>query len=160
MFSLSEIPKKPGVYILRDRNGEVAYVGISKDVRSRIDQHLNRRDSSISTGVSTTMLNPDFVTKVEWWIRDLFSEKDARKAAELIAFQVFEPSLRSRGKPSTAAQEKFNDPGFKAQIEEILESPPDGFHIPKNLDNLCLIVANLMKEVEDLRSRMLEKNIL
>lgn len=142
MFSLSEVPKKSGLYILRDRNNEVAYVGISKNVRSRIDQHLYRRDSSISTGVSTTMLNPDLVTKVEWWIREIFSYKASREAAELIAFEIFEPSLRSRGKPSTAAQKKLNDPGFKAQIEEILENPPDGFHIPKNLDNLCLIVAD------------------
>ena len=154
MFSLSEIPKKPGLYILRDRNGEVAYVGISKDVRSRIDQHLYRRDSSISTGVSTTMLNPDFVTKAEWWVDEIFSDKVSREAAELIAFETFEPSLRSRGKPYIAAQEKLNNPRFKVQIEEILESPPDGFHIPKNLDNLCLIVANLMKEVEELKAKV------
>ena len=154
MFSLSEIPKKPGLYILRDRNGEVAYVGISKDVRSRIDQHLYRRDSSISTGVSTTMLNPDFVTKVEWWIRDVFSDKVSREAAELIAFDIFEPSLRSRGRSSSAAKEKLNNPGFKAQVEEILGSPPDGYHIPKNLDNLCLIVEDLVKEVEDLKAKV------
>ena len=154
MFSLSEVPKQPGIYILRDRNGEVAYVGISKDVRSRIDQHLYRRDSSISTGVSTTMLNPDFVTKVEWWIRDVFSEKDVREAAELIAFGIFEPSLRSRGRTSSAAQEKLRDPGLKVQIEKILESPSDGFHIPKNLDNLCKVVVDLMKEVEDLKAKV------
>ena len=154
MFSLSEIPKKPGLYILRDRNGEVAYVGISKNVRSRIDQHLYRRDSSITTGVSTTMLNPDFVTKIEWWIRDIFSDKASREAAELIAFDIFEPSLRSRGRSSKAAQKKLNDLGFKAQIEEILGSLPDGFHIPKNLDNLCHIVASLMKEVEDLKAKV------
>ena len=154
MFSLSEIPKQPGLYILRDRNGEVAYVGISKDVRSRIDQHLNRRDSSISIGVSTTMLNPDFVTKVEWWIRDVFSEKDVREAAELIAFDIFEPSLRSRGRSSLAAQERLGEPGFKDRIKEILESPPDGYYIPKNLDNLCLIVEKLMEEVEDLKSKV------
>ena len=154
MFSLFEIPKEPGLYILRDRNGEVAYVGISKNIRSRIDQHLYRRDSSITTGVSTTMLNPDFVTKVEWWIDEIFAGKDAREASELIAFNVFNPSLRSRGRPSSAAQEKLRDPGFTEQIQEILGRSPDGFHIPKNLDNLCLIIEGLIKRIEELEEEV------
>jgi len=105
MFSLRNIPASPGIYLLRDRNGGVAYVGISNNIRSRIDQHLYKRDSSISTGVSTTSLNPDFVTKVEWWLDESFGRKEIREAAEMGAFEVFNPSLRSRGKSSGASLE-------------------------------------------------------
>jgi hypothetical protein len=142
---------------LRDRNGEVAYVGISKNIRSRIDQHPYRRDSSIATGVSTTSLNADFVTKVEWWLGPLFEEKAAREAAEVIAFGRFDPSLRSRGKLTATAKAKLEDERFRSEVTETLTRRPDGSYLPKNLDNLCNVVRQLVNEVEDLKRNLSER---
>lgn len=97
MFSLSEIPAGPGLYVLRDRNGHVAYVGISNNVRSRVDQHLYRRDSSIATGVSTTSLNPDYVTRVDWWVDPLFEDKASREAAEVSRLRCSIPRCAAEG---------------------------------------------------------------
>lgn len=46
-LSLSPIPKNPGIYAMYARNGDVAYVGLSKNLRNRIGQHMIRRDSSV-----------------------------------------------------------------------------------------------------------------
>lgn len=55
-FSTSTVPKLPGIYAMYDDTGGVAYVGTSKDLRARIEQHLTRKDSSVTTGVTILML--------------------------------------------------------------------------------------------------------
>lgn len=154
VFSLSEIPAGPGLYVLRDRNGHVAYVGISNNVRSRVDQHLYRRDSSIATGVSTTSLNPDYVTRVDWWVDPLFEDKASREAAEVVAFEVFNPALRSRGNLSAAAQQILQGGDVCARVSDVLRKPPHGAHTPRNLHNLCAIVGRLAEETEGIKERV------
>jgi DNA polymerase III epsilon subunit family exonuclease len=39
---LEGIPRKPGVYLLRDRNGQVIYVGKSKNLRERVGSYLSQ----------------------------------------------------------------------------------------------------------------------
>ena len=58
-FDICTVPNKPGIYLLEDFSGNFAYVGISKELRARLDQHFNRRDSSVTTGVAAANLNPD-----------------------------------------------------------------------------------------------------
>jgi len=57
-----------------DDTGGVAYVGTSKDLRARIEQHLTRKDSSVTTGVSAVCLVPDNVAKVGLWTHSAFSD--------------------------------------------------------------------------------------
>lgn len=40
-FSLSAIPKTAGIYAMYYRSGGVAYVGLSKNLRNRIRDHMN-----------------------------------------------------------------------------------------------------------------------
>ena len=46
-FSRSSIPKEAGIYAMYDRNREVAYVGVSKNLRNRIEDHMTYRSSSV-----------------------------------------------------------------------------------------------------------------
>lgn len=60
----SDLPNVPAVYAMyggRGRSQYVAYVGVADKLRARIEQHLARRDSSMTTGTSAAMLNPDHV---------------------------------------------------------------------------------------------------
>ncbi len=41
---LKEVPKSPGVYQFKNKDGEVIYVGKAKNLRARIGQYLNRQD--------------------------------------------------------------------------------------------------------------------
>ena len=119
---LGQVPQAPGMYCLLGRNGPGtydAYVGISNKIRSRLDQHLIRKDSSISTGVSAASLQPAHVVGVVWWIGDLFGNRAQREAAELIAFETLQPTLRSRGHVSAAARPFLEEAAFRKQIIEI-----------------------------------------
>lgn len=76
--SISELPEKPAVYALYggvDRQ-YVAYVGVTKNLKGRIIQHLVARDSSIATRYSPVgLLNPELVAEVRWWEHPQFAER-------------------------------------------------------------------------------------
>src|SRR5689334_13075455 len=110
--SISDLPNVAAVYAMYGghKNGAyVAYVGIADVLKRRIAQHLLKRDSSIATGTSAVGLNPECVNEVRWWQNGLFNTKDSREAAELIAFKVLNPVLRSRGGISKQAQELYKN---------------------------------------------------
>jgi hypothetical protein len=65
----------------------------------RLVQHFVRRDSSLVTGTSAVGVNIEHVSYVEWWESDLLHDENQRHAAELIAFDVLDPALVSRGNP-------------------------------------------------------------
>jgi excinuclease ABC subunit C len=41
---LTNLPSRPGVYLMRDKNGKVIYVGKAKDLRARVRAYFNRSD--------------------------------------------------------------------------------------------------------------------
>ena len=41
---LANLPSRPGVYLMRDANGKVIYVGKAKDLRARVRAYFNRAD--------------------------------------------------------------------------------------------------------------------
>ena len=64
------LPNVPAVYAFYSegrRVSYVAYVGIAGRLKQRILQHLIRQDSSVATGTSAVNLNPDFVSRINWW---------------------------------------------------------------------------------------------
>lgn len=136
----------------------MAYVGLTRDLRSRIRQHFIRRDSSIVTGSSAATLNPDLVTRIEWWLHDRFSGPTNRRAAELIALETFEPALRSRGRATEEAKSLSENPQFRNEMEKLFEGPPSGsVEIPTLSDALKAIrklqsrVSELEEEIEEIR---------
>ena len=92
----------------------VAYVGMAGDLNRRLIQHFVNRDSSVVTGASAAGLNIDLVRRVDWWEHPSFGDGDALHAAELIAFEVLDPALRSRGNPRKNALTKVDDQAFRA----------------------------------------------
>src|SRR5262245_37892890 len=105
---LKDVPSVPAVYAMygSKQDGRPAYVGVAGKLKSRLRQHLVLRDSSVTTGASVVALNPELVRVVAWWEHPSFDEKGSREAAELIAAQVLNPVLTSRGTSSSEAQRR------------------------------------------------------
>jgi hypothetical protein len=87
---------------------------------------------------------------VEWWEHDTFSDGTKRHAAELVAFDVFEPVLRSRGNPSLAAVELYNDPKFRDETERIFRGAPAGRFIHARLPDVARQLYRLEERVKTL----------
>lgn len=150
-IDLSKVPQAAGVYLLEDFNGNAAYVGMSSRLRARIEQHFIRRDSSITTGAAAASLNPDRIHTIKWWLEERFTNREWLEAAELVAFEVFEPTLRSLGGVSEKARTISEEPGFKDEVRSILSRAPDGEFLPLNLKNLHARVLALESEIRKLR---------
>ena len=67
LTSISDLPSVPAVYAMfggQARSRFVAYVGLGSKLRGRIEQHLVRRDSSGTTGVSLRTMDGPLAM---WW---------------------------------------------------------------------------------------------
>ena len=127
--SISQLPNVPAVYAMfggHRRKKYVAYVGLAGKLRSRLEKHLVRKDSSVTMGGSAVSLNPEFVTEVQWWEHPEFEKKDVLRAVELVAFFVFEPALRSRGGITDRARKLYDSDGFFRRWRTILEGEATG----------------------------------
>ncbi|MHA2067885.1 MAG: hypothetical protein ACXABY_26270 [Candidatus Thorarchaeota archaeon] len=127
--SISKLPSCPAVYALyggKDRGVYVAYVGTSKSMKQRIGQHLVNRDSSVTTGTSAVGLNADYVTKIAWWEHSGFDDQDFLRAAELVAFDVLDPALRSRGQVTDRAKELHGSKDFHREMTAVFQAEPAG----------------------------------
>ena len=154
---ISELPAKPAVYTLHGGQGRgkyTAYVGVTSNLKSRIRQHFIRRDSSIVTATSAAMLNPDYVTEIRWWLDSRFEDKHKREAAELIAFDLFEPTLRSRGGISTEAEKKSTELAFEEEMTELFQGEPTGQIETPSLEEALKRIHSLEQEVADLRAKV------
>ena len=151
-FSLSSIPKTAGIYAMCGRNRSVVYVGQTTNLRARIGQHMIRRDSSVTTGVSTAVLNPEKVAHIHWW-RTRFSDKDHLEAAEVIAFKVLNPSLRSHERITDCAKAILTDQKFHDEMTCLFGSDPSGVFHPKTFDNLANWVLELHNRVSELEKQ-------
>ena len=65
---LQEIPSEAGVYLLRDENGEILYIGKSKKLRSRVRSYFRESQP----------LNPRIQMMVKQ-VRDIERKKSAGK---------------------------------------------------------------------------------
>lgn len=154
--SISDLPSVPAVYAMfggRGRSLYVAYVGIASSLRSRINQHLVLRDSSIATGVAAVHLNPDCVTQIQWWEHGKFPDVSAREAAEVIAFEIFEPVLRSRGATTGRASQLCQDETFCSEMRKLFVGEPHGRLIIPTLQDALVKISELEKRITILESK-------
>lgn len=56
-FNPGDIPRKPGVYIFRDRFGEVIYVGKASDLRKRLSHYFQRSRSTLADPKLRSLIN-------------------------------------------------------------------------------------------------------
>ena len=152
----AEVPRVPALCAIYGGETErawVAYVGIAGNLYNRLVQHFVRRDSSVVTGTSAVGINVEHVRYVQWWEGDLLVDDNARHAAELIAFEVLDPALRSRGAPRREALELRVDPTFRRSVEQLLGAAPAGRLVLPRLTDLASRVADLelrLARVEEL----------
>jgi hypothetical protein len=109
----------------------------------------------VVTGTSAAGLNIDHVTRVDWWEHPRLAE-DSRRAAELVAFDVLEPALRSRGNPRQAASKLYADPGFSEELASVFRAPPTGRLTLPRLPDVVLRLSKLEKRVSELEARLKE----
>lgn len=156
-FTTGSISDKPGVYVMYNHNHKlalgkdvspnnwswdnrltknVAYVGSSKKLGQRIRQHMIERNSSVVTGVSATLLNPDKVSHICWWWLEDAPDRASLEAVEIVAFDVFNPSLRSRATVSENAKAILEDRTFHEEMKQLFSKKPNGLYYPMTFDNL------------------------
>src|SRR3954468_24320276 len=121
MASIGELPSVPAIYAMyggEDRR-YVAYVGIGDNLRRRVTQHLVNRNSSATTDTGAVRLHPDHISAVSWWEHPTFADRVELEAAELVAFDVLEPTMRSRGGITPAAKARAADKAFRYEMAAI-----------------------------------------
>ncbi len=159
IYSVSELPNVPAVYALyggKENNRYVAYVGIADKLRKRIEQHIIRRDSSVTTSTSTACLNPEYISELRWWQHTDFVKRDLLEAAELIAFNLFDPILRSRGKITKRSLKLRNDEKFQREITHLLSSEAKGQLIFLTLQDALSKIEMLEKRIAAIERQLLK----
>jgi len=150
--SISELPTGAAIYAMyggEDRP-DVAYVGMGEKLRQRIRQHLVNRDSSATTDSGAVRLHPDYVNALAWWEHAAFADEVALAAAELVAFDVLEPRMRSRGGITATAKAKAADRSFRAEMATFFASAPTGRLELMTFARLVKRVAVLERRLEQL----------
>lgn len=118
-----------------------------------------RRDRSVVTGTSAASLNPDLVTRIEWWLHDRFEEREFLQAAELIAFDELDSALRSRGIITAGAEALAERKDVDQMVRSMLKEPTGSVDVPTLSEALSAIerleerIDALEKEIEELRDR-------
>jgi hypothetical protein len=127
--NIARLPAVPAVYALYGGRGAglyVAYVGLAGNLKLRIVQHLVRRDSSVVVGTAAVVLNPEHVTEARSWVANEFIDRHVLKAAELIAFDILDPALRSRGAVDAQARALYEETSFRERMGRLFIGEPAG----------------------------------
>jgi hypothetical protein len=112
---------------------------------------LVRRDSSIVTGTSIVSLNPDYVTALRWWEYPDFSKREYLEAAEVVAFKIFDPVLRSRGNPTERGDILLKNEDFLKKMETLFNNKPTGTLELPDFQDLLERLNNLETEIQTLK---------
>jgi len=157
--SISDLPSAAAVYCLyggRGRDAQPAYVGVAASLRARISQHLLTRDSSVATGVWAVGLLPDHVTEVRWWEHPDFSSRQALLAAEMVAFDVLEPALRSRGGVQRSARQLYENATFADAMGSLFRGDPTGVLSLPDLQTALDQIDELERRIRLLERKLAE----
>lgn len=163
MRSFDEVkhqPQFPSIYGFKRPNyiqDNYSYIGLSNKLRERVSQHLLKRESSVATVATAISLNPDKIAECHWWIHESFGAREYLEAAELIAFERFNPTLVSRGSPSTKALDISNNEDFKKQMEKLFSNVPSGYIKFYDLSWAVNKIKQLENEILELKKVISDK---
>lgn len=149
--TIAGLPREPAVYALyagRGRAEYVVYVGYTTSLKTRMVQHLVTRDSSINSATAAAKLNPECITGARWWTLEEFNGQEEKclrhlQAAELVAFKVLDPVLRSNAHPNREARQLANSDAFRDKMTVSFNSEPTGYFRPPDAEALFKEISNL-----------------
>jgi hypothetical protein len=99
-------------------------------------------------------LDPDLVTEVHWWTHSNFSDRSALEAAELVAFDVLEPRLRSRGNITSEVKQLYSDPQFKAKMQPLFEGECSGLLMIPSLQDALERISELERRLAAIEAKL------
>jgi hypothetical protein len=155
--SISELPREAAVYAMYGGRGQsryVAYVGVAGSLKSRIIQHLINRDSSVTTGMGAVRLQPEHVSEVRCWTHSEFERREFLEAAELVAFDVLNPILRSRGGTRSDSGELYKAKEFQSELRTLFAEEPAGRLTLPTLITALERIAELETRMNDLEQEL------
>jgi hypothetical protein len=94
-----------------------------------------------------------FITELRWWLHPKFNDRKVLEAAELVAFNLFEPSLRSRGNIRKTALELYKRLDFQIEMKELFSREPDGRFVIPTLQDALNRIEQLEKRIAKLESK-------
>ena len=160
LTSIQKLPDTPAVYAMYSGKGKglyCAYVGVAGKLKQRVLQHLVRRDSSVTTGASAVVLRPEYITEIRWWEHLDFAERHILEAGELVAFDVLEPILRSRGGIQEKARQLYSDEVFRANMVSLFQGEPSGRIALMTLQDAFERIIDLERRVGELERPLNKK---
>jgi hypothetical protein len=89
-------------------------------------------------GVACLPAAAGYVTAVEWWAPPDFGERPVLEAAEMVAFDVLDPALRSRGAPQGRARELYDEAAFRKAMHDLFSGEPAGQLVIRTLEDALL----------------------
>jgi hypothetical protein len=154
-----ELPNLPAVYALYCGASahDVVYVGVAEKLKQRIIQHFLRRDSSVTTCTTAANLNPDFITRMQWWHHDNFEDRSRLEAAEVIAFELLNPTLRSRGRVNSQAVTLLENDDFHQAMTKLFKSPPSGTLTFPSLTDAFRKIDELERELTEIKQLLMKQ---
>ena len=150
VYSLLNVPAAYALYGGHKGKIYVAYVGITGRLKQRITEHLIRQDSSVAIDTSAVILNPNYVTKLRWWEHPDFRNPAMLKAAEVVAFDVLNPVLNSRGRIDKAAQNLLSKKSFVNKMRNHFENSSNGSINFYSLTDAMDRIKALEKRIDEL----------
>ncbi len=90
---------------------------------------------------------------LRWWEDERFVERDVLEAAELVAFDVLEPVLKSRGGISQRAKSLFEDGAFRKEMMLLFKGEAAGRIVIPTLQSAVERIADLEQRVTALEKR-------
>jgi hypothetical protein len=99
-------------------------------------------------------LNPDYVESMSWWENESFVEKVNLKAAEMIAFEILNPALRSRAGDDGAGARLLSNKEFRKSMEILFKGLPTGTAQFPSLSEAISRISKLEDQLQKLESQI------
>jgi hypothetical protein len=85
-----------------------------------------------------------------------FNKQEFLEASELVAFDILEPALRSRGGITDRAKQLYDDEGFRLRMNAIFDGEPTGKVVIRNLTDSWKKIDQHEQRIRALENRLSE----
>ncbi len=78
-LKVNKLPQSPGIYYLKDKEGEIIYIGKSKNIQSRVKTHLRNFKTKKGSSIIEEIAKIDYLKTVNEIMASLFENKEIKK---------------------------------------------------------------------------------